>query len=310
MPHPDVISWLLEAATPSIRYQTLTDLLQLPPDDVRAVRARLAVRRRGPAPAILEGQAKAGYWEGERNYYSPKYTSTHWRLLLLTELGVDGQTPPFRRGVDYMLAVTAPDLEKRLARHAGGMACFWGNLLRYALHAGRADDARVGNVLRYLALELEDGCRCEINYNTVCAWGVARALWGLAALGPRCDHAGRRVTRQGVTFLLESHRLDRVDFPVPDRCHVSSLWFKLSFPLFYQADLLFTLRVLGELNCLRHPGAQAALDSLEQRRRANGRWPGASPYSARTWRELGGAEETRRWVTLQALRVLRQAGRW
>jgi hypothetical protein len=309
MSNHEVISWLLEAAIPSICYQTLTDLLDVPPDDARVVRARLAIRRRGPAPAILAGQTEAGHWEGERSYYSPKYTSTHWRLLLLTELGVDRQTPRFRRGAEYMLAATAAELEKRLTRHTGGLACFWGNVLRYALQAGCADDARVGNILRYLAIELQDGCRCEINYDYACAWGVARSLWGLAALGPRRDGQARQAIRQGVTFLLESHHLDRVDFPVPEHCRVSALWHKLNFPLFYQADLLFTLRVLGELDCLHHPGAQAALDWLEQRRRPNGRWPGVSPYGGRTWRELGGADETRRWVTLQALRVLRQAGR-
>ena len=96
---------------------------------------------------------------------------------------------------------------------------------------------------------------------------------------------------------------------MPESCRTNPLWFKLNFPLFYQADLLFTLRVLGELNCLDHPGAQAALDWLEAHRSTNGRWPGVSPYGGRTWREMGGAGETRRWVTLQARRVLQQAGR-
>ncbi len=309
MSDTDVMSWLLESRIPSIRYQTLTDLLDVLPDDARAVQARLAIRRHGPVPAMLRGQARAGHWEGERSYYTPKYTSTHWRLLLLTEVGVDGRTLAFQRGVEYMLAATASGMEQRLARHRGGMACLWGNILRYALHAGQVGDARVGNLVRYLALELQEGCRCDINYGYPCAWGVARALWGLAALGTGRDPQARRAIRQGVTFLLESHHLDRVDFPVPGKCRVSSLWFKLNFPLFYQADLLFTLRVLGELDCLHHPRVQAALDWLEGHRRPNGRWPGASPYGGRTWREIGGTDETRRWVTLQAMRVLRQAGR-
>jgi hypothetical protein len=309
MSDSEVISWLLEAATPSIRYQTLTDLMHLPGDDHRVRRARRDIGRQGPAPAILAKQAKAGHWQGERGYYTPKYTSTHWSMLLLAELGVDGQTPGFRRGAEYMLAATAPGLETRLERQAGGSACFWGNLLRYVLRAGCADDPRLGDVQRYLALDLQEGCRCEINYDTECAWGVARALWGLAALKPQRSQLVRRAIGQGLTFLLESHHLARVDFPVPEKCRVSSLWFKLNFPLFYQADLLFVLRVLGELGGLRQTRAQAALDWLEQRRGVGGTWPGASPYGGRTWRELGGAGETRRWVTLQALRVLQQAGR-
>ena len=56
--------------------------------------------------------------------------------------------------------------------------------------------------------------------------------------------------------------------------------------------------VLSEL--LDRPGAQEALAWLAGRRQKNGRWRGSSPFRGRTWRELGGPEETSRWVTLQA----------
>ncbi len=304
-----LLAWLLDAATPSIRYQTLTTLLDLPADNTRVAQAWRALRREGPAPAILAKQTRAGHWAGERSYYTPKYTSTHWSLLLLAELGLDGTTAGLRRGADFMLAVTAAELEHKLTDHTGGLACFWGNLLRYTLQAGRAGAANVEPVTRYLALELGTGCRCEHNAGYACAWGVARALWGLAALGPRPGRRVREAITQGVSYLLESHHLARADFAVPAGSRTSDLWFQLNFPLFYQADLLFTLRALGEVGQLDHPGAQPALDWLEQRRRPDGRWAGASPYGSRTWRELGGREETSRWLTVQALRVLRQAGR-
>ena len=72
---------------------------------------------------------------------------------------------------------------------------------------------------------------------------------------------------------------------------------------------MFTLRVLGELNALDHPGVQPAVDWLEGLRGRNGRWRGRSPYRGRTWKELGGREETDRWVTLQAATILRRGGR-
>jgi len=49
----------------------------------------------------------------------------------------------------------------------------------------------------------------------------------------------------GLAFLLESHSLLKADYPTSGRVH--TLWSRLNFPLLYQADILFVLRVLAEL---------------------------------------------------------------
>jgi hypothetical protein len=311
MDKSEFATWLLSAKTPSIRYQTLADLLGYPADETRVIQARQTIMRSGPVPTILSHQSKTGKWNGERSYYTPKYISTHWSLMLLTELGVDGSDPRFRQGVHYMLDATADDLCKRLDTNTFGLSCFWGNLLRYALHAGMADDARVEKVIHYTALDLQVGpCRCEHNWGYDCAWGVVRTLWGLAAI-PKAQrkHETDEAITQGVKFLLDSFRLIEANYPSQENGSINPLWFKLNFPLFYQVDILFTLRVLDELDMLNHPGAQAALDWLEQRRGRNGRWPGSSPFRQRTWRELGDREETERWVSLHASRILQHAKR-
>jgi hypothetical protein len=307
----ELVTWLLGAKTPSIRYHALTDLLGYPAEDSRVAKARQTLMASGPVPAILARQTKTGAWSDERSHYTPKYVSSHWSMLLLTELSVDGNDPRFRQGVHHMLEVTADDLGKRLGSHLPDLACFWGNLLRYAFHAGMADDARVDKVVHYAAGDLQAGpCRCVHNDGYACAWGVVRTLWGLAAIPkarrtPDIDQA----IQQGIEFLLDSFRLSEANYPIPNAGGVNPLWFKLNFPLFYQVDILFTLRVLEALDMLDHPGAQAALDWLAQWRRRNGRWPGSSPFRQRTWHELGDREETERWVSLHAARILRRAGR-
>jgi hypothetical protein len=307
----ELATWLLGAKTPSIRYRTLTDLLGYPADDIRVVEARQALMTSGPVPAILARQTKTGAWSDERSYYTPKYVSTHWSMLLLTELDVDGDDPRFRQGVDYMLAATANDLCKRLDSHTLGFSCFWGNLLRYAFHAGMEDNAQIDQVIHYAVYDLQAGpCRCAHNDRYACAWGVVRTLWGLAAIpqARRTPEVAQAI-QQGIEFLLGSFRLIEADYPTPNAGGVNPLWFKLNYPLFYQADILFTLRVLEALDMLDHPGAQAALDWLAQRQRRDDRWPGSSPFRRRTWHELGDREETERWVSLQAARILRRAGR-
>ncbi len=94
-------------------------------------------------------------------------------------------------------------------------------------------------------------------------------------------------------------------YPTPGKPH--KLWAKLSFPLFYQVDVLFVLRVLGELNALSDARVRPALDRLASRRQSNGRWQGTNPYSTRTWKVVEDSQDISRWVSLQAARVMQQA---
>ena len=302
----DFINWLLDARTPSIRYLTLRHLLDRPETDIEVQTAWQAMKANGPIPAILAKQTAAGHWAGERGYYTPKYTSTHWSMLLLTELAADGADPRLQRGADFMLADTQDETNQAIGRGAHGLSCFWGNVLRYVLHCGKADDSRVNVIVAYLVREAQEGgWLCFHNDELPCAWGAARALWGLAALPD--PHRSRQVEaaiQNGLTFLPESGNLVKADYPTRGKVH--SLWSRLNFPLFYQTDILFVLRMFAELGALDHPGAAAALDWLISRRSSNGRWRGASPYRRRTWPELGDRGETDRWVSLHAASVIRE----
>ncbi len=302
-------SWLLEAETPTIRYLTLLDLAGLPEEDERVQEARRSIAREGPVPAILTEQTAAGNWAGEHTFYTPKYRSTHWSLMLLTELCVDRRDPRFRRGVEFMLGDTARSLKERLATDVTGWSCFYGNMLRYVCHAGMGSDDRAARLIGYALREMDnDNCRCDLNGGYACAWGVARTLWGLAALPqPMRGPEVQRGIEQGLEFLLAPGKLPNGDYPVADGGRVHATWSRLNFPLFYQADVLFVLRVVAELGALDRPGAQEGLAWLEGRRGKNGRWRGSSPFRGRTWPQMGGPEETNRWVTLQAGTLL--AGR-
>lgn len=100
-------------------------------------------------------------------------------------------------------------------------------------------------------------------------------------------------------WLLAQYDLLTAAYPTPGTVH--RMWHKLNFPTFYQADILFVLRVVAELDALDHPGAQAVLHWLKEQRQANGRWRGSSPYRSRTWPKLG---DSSLWVTLHAARIL------
>ena len=301
--------WLLEATTPSIRYLTLRHLLDRAEDDPEVRSARAAIMQTGPVPVMLAKQTANGHWEGERSFYTPKYVSTHWSLVLMVEFAADPDDPRVQQGVEFMLADTESRALDSHAPEQQDWVCFWGNLLRYVAYCGRADDPRVSNIVKTLVLASQArGWGCRHNVELACAWGAVRALWGLAALP---DHQRTPEVEAAIQSGLEfvygpAYSLTTGNYPTPGEVHKH--WSRLNFPLFYQADILFALRVAADLGALDRPRARDALTWLVERRQANGRWRGTSPYRSHTWRELGDSGETNRWVSLHAALVLKQAG--
>ncbi len=309
----DLTGWLMDSPTPSIRYLTLLRLLERSEADADVQAARQAMYRSGAIPTIFEQQTPAGFWRGAPGFYARKYNGTHWSMILLTELAADPDDPRMQRGVDYMLEATAHNhmLEGQFDQSVPspdqfGFTCLWGNILRYSAYCGRADDPRVLRMAEYMARNLEGGgCRCVFNDYLPCAWGAARSLWGLAALSNRSATVSDAIDKT-LDFLVGSeYQLAVGDYPTPGKIH--KLWSKLSFPLFYQADVLFTLRILGELGALGRPGAQRALRAGTPQQQANGRWRGTNPYGSRTWKLSTDLQDTSRWVSLHAALVLKQA---
>ena len=215
--------------------------------------------------------------------------------------------PGVQRGAEFMLSATQGEVEQHLQENTQKYICFYGNLLRYTIHAGRLEDPRVARVVDYMNQDTTlFGFRCPWNSDLPCAWGAVRVLCGdwppYRPLPARTGRSGDPLL-PGLDFLLEGGSLVKADYPTHGKIH--PLWFRLNFPLFYSADILFTLRLLKELDALDHPHAREALDWLRARRNAAGIWRGASSYRRRTWPGLLGPDDQHRWVTLQALTILK-----
>ncbi len=304
MTESETIAWLLGSKTPSIRYFTRVLLLGEEETNPEVIAERDEIEISGPIPVILAEQEEEGHWHGERGYYTPKYVSSHWSMLLLSEFGTRAENPQYRQGAESILDRTMQELQNALDADRHGLTCFWANLLRYTIPSIGLNDARLMLIIQYLVKEaIVTDWRCRHNDELPCAWGAARAAWALALIpGDQRTDEIEDAIESAVNFLINDHRLEEANYPTPGKVH--SLWNSLNFPLFYQADILFVLRTLTELDLIHHPGAEAALNWLRDRKGRTGRWRGASPYRQRTWDNLADIEDINRWVTLHALHIL------
>ncbi len=297
----DPTEWLLKPENPSVRYWTLTKLLGRAEGDAEVIEMRRAIMGRGPAAEILSHYVGDGRWEGERSYYTYKYTSTHWQLLLLAELAADGQDDRLAAACQRMIAEVYDEDRSTI------LPCFHGNLIGYLHALGHGQDERVGEFETELARAGTAGeWRCNINGDLPCAWGVARALWGFGRI-PSGERSGavQEAIESGVRF-LGRFELRQGNYPGSGPRH--KLWSRLNFPLFYQADVLFTLRALADLDRVNEePAFCKALEWLQARRRDDGRWNGASPYGSRMWTQLEPRRRPSKWVTWQALYAIKAA---
>jgi hypothetical protein len=301
--HADPLPWLLERRDPAVRANTLRALLDRGPRDAELREAQARAMTAPPISTILRRQRPDGRWGGD-SLYSPKYVTAHWQNLLLVEYGADPGDPRVRRGARRILE----DLSARpnemgwVFNKDHGVSCFTGNVVRYVALAGYGADPRVEPLVERLVRESRKfDAACYINGENPCAWGYARLVWGLAALPDAArTREVERTLRRGVEFLL-SYRMEHGAYPADGRR--SHLWRQLSFPLFYQADVLFVLRAIDAAGAIDDPRAQPALAWLLARQDERGRWGGRAPYADR----MPSRVDASKWVTLQVATLLKHA---
>ena len=100
----DPTDWLLESTNPSVRYFALTALLEKPETDPGVVAAKNEIMQTGKVPKILDKQNTQGYWEAPDKFYTAKYKSTVWQLIILAELGADGNDERIKKACEFIMA--------------------------------------------------------------------------------------------------------------------------------------------------------------------------------------------------------------
>jgi hypothetical protein len=322
----DPTDWLLETDNPSVRYFALKDLLEKPETDTKVVAAKNEIMKIGIVPKILERQNDQGYWDAPDRFYTAKYKGTAWQLIILAELGADGNDERIKRACEFILE-NSQDHESggfsvwhsaRIGggRHSGIIPCLTGNMVWSLIKHEFFADSRVERGINWITKyqRFDDGnvhvpkgwpydkaTSCFSKHS--CHMGVVKALKALAAIpaNKRSDDVKRTID-SAVEYLLihhihkRSHDLSCVSKPG---------WLKFGFPLMYQTD---TLEILGILTALGYKDErmQEAVNLVLSKQDTEGKWILENTFNGRFQTSIEQKGKPSKWITLNALRMLKR----
>jgi hypothetical protein len=309
------VAWLLGSEEPAIRHQARRDLLgKEDPGD------RAAILDGPIVQALMAGQQKDGGF-GVHPYH--KWMGAHWRLVSLVELEATPGEPRLMAALDTVLDwIADPRLQGTSRRRSDGVilshASMEGNALAVACRLGQADDPRAYRLAeRLIEWQWPDGgwnCNARASGRRSSFHETHSAMWGLSEYGTATGSraAGSAANRAAELFL--EHRLFRrhgSEGPIHPQ------WIKPRYPPYWHYDILQALHLLRRMGKVTDARASDALDVLVERRDPDGTWA-ASGYWWRSPDAGGASVEVVDWgrggpnpmLTLNALRVLKAAGRW
>lgn len=297
-----VLDWLLDGDV-AVRYQVHRDLLGR---DDEELRRRIALD--GDGAALLAARGANGHWG--RGFYQPKWTSSHYTLLELKNLGLPPRTPAARETGALILAMEkGPDGGLNPSRTIGQSdVCVNGMALNYLSYFGAATGDLDSIVDFILAQRMADGgFNCRSNRSGATHSSVHTTVSVIEGVTEylRHGHPYRSeelgaAARTSVEFLLR-HRLFRSEHTGEP---MDPEFVRLHHPARWHFDILRGLDAMADARVALDPRMTDALEILRGRRRDDGRWAANRPYPGATHLPARRAGQPDRWVTLIALRVL------
>lgn len=293
---------LAELEEPHVRYKILRNVYQRPLEsrEVRIVRDDVAA---SPLVSTLLAEWRDGCIAGPAH---ARWRGAHWVLHLLADLGCavsDQRLPSLREQVCSWLL--SPQREQPTSGSIEGHALHYLHFLQLA-------DERADALAARLISWAEQWRPLETPASFAQALSAVRGLY-LHGQQRDCSTASAAAERL-VDSVLARNAYCKSDLSTP----LSADFVSLHYPCYEHADVLFAIKVLGEIDCATDPRCIPAVQLLKSKQLADGTFPAERKYyrTGRSQKEgdslvnWGGTHRARGniFVTLDALGALRAAG--
>jgi hypothetical protein len=325
----NVVEWLLDS-DPAIRWQVMRDLTDAPEDAVAAERARVASEGWGARLLALQRQdgqwdagvptftstAAANWWNSmppdRKGTLFPEWTSTTWSLMLLQAFGLDPASAGARHAVRLVREHCRWEHDGEPFFAGEVEPCINGRAVAIGAYFGEDVEPIV---TRLLGEQMSDGgwnCDQEIGSTRGSFHTTIDVLEGLLeyerAVGSVPEVTAARL--RGQEYFLERRmrrRLSTGEVIDQDRkTERPAAWTQFSYPTYWHYDVLRGLDYLRAAGAIPDERVAEAVDLVESKRDADGRWPLENPHPGRLHFAMDEGEgKPSRWNTLRAMRVLR-----
>jgi len=317
----DVVEWLLDS-DPAIRWQVMRDLTDASEEDVAAERARVATE--GWGARLLALQRRDGHWDGgtptfespagadwwqslppkRKGTLFPEWTSTAWSLMLLRNFGLDPGSAGARQAVPLVREHCQWEHDGEPFFAGEVEPCINGKVVAIGAYFG--EDVR-HVVDRLLGEQMSDGgwnCEQENGSTRGSFHTTIDVLDGLLEYD-RAKGRAPEVTiarLRGHEYLLERRMLRRLSTGEV----IEPAWTQFSYPTYWHYDVIRGLDYLRAAAAVPDERVAEAIDLVESKRDADGRWPLENPHPGRLHFAMDEGEgRPSRWNTLRAMRVLK-----
>jgi hypothetical protein len=299
----DLMEWLLKGDV-SIQYQAHRDLL-----DSEQSLLRDRISQEGWGAAFLFHRKNSGHWG--RGFYQPKWTSTHYTMLDLRNLGIVSTIKEIEQTMAMIL--------KNEKGEDGGInpsktiensdVCINGMVLNYASYFG-VNEKDLSSIVDFILTQhmKDGGFNCLSNRKGAVHSSLHTTLSVIEGISEyaRTGYSYRLKKLQSVElasreFILR-HKLfksDRTGKIIDNR------FLMLSYPSRWRYDILRALDYFRQAGVAYDVRMEDAFDVLLKKRKPDTRWPLQARHAGQTHFEMETPGEASRWNTLRALRVLR-----
>jgi hypothetical protein len=332
--HP-ALNWLLQSDDPSIRYLTLTEILDKPQDSPEVESAKKQILQGPKVRVLLSGQRNDGGF-GVHPYQ--KWTGAHWRLVSLVELGIPSGFRPAVKATDLVLNWLLGDAHISNVPKINGLyrrcASQEGNALAVCSRLGIADDPRVKQLAESLIVwQWPDGgwnCDRKEDAHHSSFNETLSTMWGLIEFYRSTNNKeALKSANKAAEFFLR-HRIFRScrsqEVRQPETFHgqmrrgIHSIT-ELHYPLYWHYDVLQALIMLQRTGKVGDPRTKDAIDLVESKREKDGRWRPEGYYWKLKRKKRSkladsnveivnwGRSSSNEMITLNALRILKAARR-